>query len=204
MTTGKNFSCNNVTGKRKKSDLYETAYCLTRLLLDKIKLLGSILEPACGNGAIVKILDEYGYAKQVTAYDLETGTDFLDETRHFDSIVTNPPFSLSDEFIAKAKEVSDEFYFLLPLSYLHGKARYDNVYMDETYPLRAVYIFTRYPMLGDELRADGKHRTGMMVYAWFHFAYRSVGEVVGPPTIHWLDNHPFVIGARPPKGKKEA
>ena len=42
---GKNFSMNN-TGKRKKSDFYETPYSLTRLLLEKEKLVGEILEPA--------------------------------------------------------------------------------------------------------------------------------------------------------------
>ena len=191
---GKNFSTNNASGKRRKADLYETPYCLTRLLLDVVTLQGTVLEPACGNGAIVRILKTFGY--QVEAYDLSQGTDFLNETKTYGTIITNPPFSLSDEFIAKAKEVADEFYFLLPLSYLHGKARYDTVYRDPHYPLRAVYIFTRYPMLGDELRPDGKHRTGMMVYAWFHFQRRPLGESFGPPTIHWLDNHQFVLGAR--------
>ena len=31
---GKNFSANNATGKRKKSDFYETPYTLTRKFLD--------------------------------------------------------------------------------------------------------------------------------------------------------------------------
>jgi len=34
---GKNFSCNN-TGKRKKSDYYETPYCLTQELLNIVQL----------------------------------------------------------------------------------------------------------------------------------------------------------------------
>ena len=48
---GKNYSCNN-TGKRKKSDFYETPYSLTEQLLEVEKLSGSILEPARGNGEI--------------------------------------------------------------------------------------------------------------------------------------------------------
>lgn len=35
---GKNFSTNNSSGKRKKSDFYETPYSLTRLLLKKRKI----------------------------------------------------------------------------------------------------------------------------------------------------------------------
>ena len=194
-TKGKNFSANNVTGKRKESDFYPTPYCLTRLLLQRIRLRGPrIFEPACGNGAITHVLDEFVYNYYYS--DLSTGIDFLKESRHFDTIITNPPYSLSDEFIAKAKELSDNFYFLLPLSYLHGKARYDNVYCDAAYPLKTVYIFTRYPMFESELRADGKHRTGMMVFAWFHFERQPPGVAVTPPTIEWLDNHPYVIGAR--------
>lgn len=50
--TGKNFSCNN-TGKRNKSDFYQTPYCLTDLLLTKEQLVGNVLEPACGYNAIV-------------------------------------------------------------------------------------------------------------------------------------------------------
>jgi hypothetical protein len=181
---GKNFSANNSSGQRKESDFYETPYSLTRLLLSKETLTGTLLEPACGNGAIVKVLQEYGYT--VTGYDIET--DFLKESQHYDTIITNPPFSLAKEFIYKAKEVSDRFYFLLPLSYLHGKERYDTIYCDKSFKLRKVYVFTRYPMLGDVLREDGKHRTGMMVYAWYCFERGWVGA----SEIDWLDNNDCV------------
>lgn len=200
MAKGKNFSANNASGKRREADFYPTPYCLTRLLLDSVTLQGRILEPACGNEAITRVLRERGYS--YTDYDLSLGTDFLSETQHFNTIITNPPYSLSDEFITKAKEVSDNFYFLLPLGYLHGKERYDNVYCDKDYPLRSVSVFTRYPMFEEELREDGKHKTGMLVFAWFHFARRDLDEEVGAPVIQWLDNHQFVVGARLIKGQK--
>lgn len=79
----------------------------------------SILEPACGNGAIVKVLKEKGFAK-IICYDKET--NFLKETKQYPYIITNPPYSLAYEFIQKAKEIAySEFAMLLPLSYLHGK-----------------------------------------------------------------------------------
>lgn len=183
---GKNFSANNSSGNRRKSDFYETPYSLTRLFLEEIKLKDRILEPACGNGAIVKVLKEKGY-KNITAYDKDT--DFLKETRRFDTIITNPPFSLAYEFIQKAKEVTDIFYFLLPLNYLHGKKRYDDIYLDKEYRLEAVYVFTRYPLLGEPLREDGKHNTGMMVYAWFKFNKNYREE----PIIRWLDNDNYIL-----------
>lgn len=197
MTTeirkGKNFSANNVSGKRKKSDFYETPYGLTRLFLDAEDLPKNILEPACGDGAIVRVLQEYG--KSVTAFDKDV--DFLSWEGLVDAIVTNPPFSLAYEFIIKAKSVSNKFCFLLPLSYLHGKKRFDDIWTDVVFPLSKVYVFTRYPLLGEKLREDGKHRTGMMVYAWYVWEKEFTGE----PVIKWLDNNAITLGART-EGKK--
>ena len=184
---GKNFSTNNVTGKRRASDLYETPYSLTRLLLNEITLRGTILEPACGNGAITHVLDEYGYL--YTAYDKER--DFLKETQQYHTIITNPPYSLAFEFIQKANTIAREYYFLLPLAYLHGKQRYDSIYNAWAFTLRRVFIFTRYPLLGEPLREDGKHHTGMMVYAWYHFVQPIM--YCDAPTIHWLDNDPYIL-----------
>ena len=191
MIKGKNFSCNNSSGKRKKSDFYETPYSLTRLFLEKEadRMPGLVLEPACGNGAIVKVLKEFG--KRVVCYDKET--DFLKEKQVYNYIITNPPFSIAGDFIEKAKEISERFSFLLPLSYLHGKKRYDEVYCDSSFPLESIYVFTRYPMLGDPLLESGQHRTGMMVYAWFTFSKLVTNK---EPVIRWLDNQNFVVGEK--------
>ena len=185
MKIGKNYSCNN-TGKRKKSDFYETPYSLTCQLLLVEKLNGSILEPATGNGAIAKMLKKLGY--RYTEYDIEK--DFLKETKKYDTIITNPPYSLSFDFIKKAKEVANKkIILLLPLSYLHGKKRFDNIWNDKNFPLSKIYVFTRYPMLGEKLRTDGKYNTGMMVYAWYVWEKGYFGE----PVIKWIDNNDYVI-----------
>ncbi len=177
---GKNFSCNN-TGKRKKSDFYETPFSMTRQLLDTEPIEGTVLEPACGGGAISSQL-------VCEAYDAER--DFLTEQREFDTIITNPPYSLALEFIQKAKSLArQKIIFLLPLSYLHGKKRFDAIWLDGTFPLARIYVFTRYPMLGEQLRADGKYNTGMMVYAWYVWEKGHKGAA----TVHWLDNHQYVL-----------
>jgi hypothetical protein len=190
---GKNFSCNNATGKRKKSDLYETPYSLTRQLLEREKLSGSLLEPACGNGAIVKVvLEKY---QNIWNYDLSQGIegDFFNEKSQFDTIITNPPFSRAFEFILKAKEIAKQkIVLLLPLSYLHGVKRYEEIYQDKVFPLKCIYVFTRYPMLGDELREDGCYRTGMMVYAWFVWEKAYLGD----PMIKWINNQKFVLSKK--------
>ena len=196
MAKGKNFSMNN-QGQRHAKDLYETPYSLTRLFLNAEAVLGNfskfltVLEPACGAGAIVKVLKEMHYPI-VTSYDEET--DFLKETRRFPQIITNPPYSKAFQFILKSKEVSDRFAFLLPLGYLHGQQRYEKIYKDADFPLRRVYVFTRYPMLGDPLFEDGKFRTGMQVYAWYVWERCPVG-IASPPTLHHLDNNAYVLTA---------
>jgi hypothetical protein len=189
MLKGKNYSCNNVHGKRKESDFYGTPYSIVRQFLQRETLEGTILEPACGGGAIVKVLKEFGY--ECTAYDKET--NFLKESKNYDTIITNPPFSIAMQFILKAKEVANKrFIFLLPLSYLHGKKRYDYIYTDKKFPLKNIYVYTRYPMLGDALREDGKYRTGMMVYGFFIWERGYDDEC----KIKWIDNNEFVINGK--------
>lgn len=193
---GKNFSCNNVDGKRKVSDFYETPYGLTRLFLDQGLFNKDlrILEPAAGDGAIVRVLDEYGFS-DIGSYDIQGGMNFLHHEGTVPQIITNPPFSIAYEFVMKAKQVATRrFAFLLPLSYLHGKQRFDHIWQDKEYPLRRVYVFTRYPLLGEPLREDGKSRTGMMVYSFFYWEKAVPEEIIAPPTIHWLDNNHLIVG----------
>ena len=188
---GKNFSANNAQGQRKKSDFYETPYSMTSHLLrvEEFDKSLTVCEPACGAGAISNILKKHW--DNVIAYDIEK--DFLLEYGNYDYIITNPPFSIAYEFVKKAKKIATKkFAFLLPLSYLHGKKRYDDIYMDKTYGLKKVYVFTRYPMLGDPLRDDGKYNTGMMVYAWYIFE----NHFSGSPTIDWIDNNGDVLSKK--------
>jgi hypothetical protein len=191
---GKNFSCNNAKGQRKESDFYSTPYSITKQLLEveDFKYCKSVLEPCCGDEAIVKVLDESKEFETIHYYDIKDGTDFLHEEKKYDCIITNPPFSLAYEFILKAKEVcTEKFAFLLPLSYLHGEKRYQNIYKDDYFfPLHKIYVFTRYPMLGDELREDGKYKTGMMVYAWYIWEKDFFRQA---PEINWISNQEYIL-----------
>ena len=193
---GKNFSGNTgtVKGFRKKSDYYVTPYSITQQLFDneKFSTHKTILEPASGAGDMVAVFYRNNFTS--VSYDLQKdGKDFLEEKNSYPYIITNPPFSLAFEFINKCKEVATEkFALLLPLSYLHGETRYKYIYQDKKYPLARVYVFTRYPMLGDALREDGKYKTGMMVYAWFVWekGYR------GLPEISWISNQEFILSKK--------
>jgi hypothetical protein len=90
---------------------------------------GSIWEPACGEGAIAKVLSAAGFdtiSPDRFAYDFgESGVDFLTadapRARH---IVTNPPYGsgLADAFVLKAlaltSETGGKVVFLLNLASL--------------------------------------------------------------------------------------
>jgi hypothetical protein len=220
---GKNFSGNNVGQKRRKNDSYPTPYGLTRLLAttgmfwtyyynlssddceyDHERVPTSILEPCCGERkAIVKVLQEpiwsgikdFASFSNIEAYDLTEGKDYFDENRHFNYMITNPPFSRADDWIIHAKEIIDDsFALLLPLSYLHGIKRYRTIWQDKKFPLTDVYVFTRYPHLGGPWREDGKHTTAIQVYCWMIWKQGIFDN--SDPRLHWLDNNHLVVNKK--------
>ena len=94
---------------RNAADFYATPRECTIALLDNFDWLfrgGRIWEPACGDGAISKVLEGRGY--EVISTDLhdrgygESGMNFLNADVHCGGIITNPPFNLAAEFIERS------------------------------------------------------------------------------------------------------
>lgn len=75
-----------------------------------------------GKSNITKVLKENGY-QVISTHKKEF--DFLTDKANFDFdiIVTNPPYSLKDEFIKKCYEYNKPFALLLPLTSLEGIKR---------------------------------------------------------------------------------
>lgn len=73
-----------------------------------------------GNSQITKILKQHNY--NVISTDIRTGFNFLTDKPDFDfdMIITNPPYSLKDEFLKKCYEYNKPFALLLPLTALEG------------------------------------------------------------------------------------
>jgi hypothetical protein len=94
-------------------------------LLRYVPASWTVWECACGKGNLVGALKEAGYP--VVASDLyvgETRADFLiDGPPNFDCVVTNPPFSLKDEFLARCYLLGKPFALLLPITALGGVRR---------------------------------------------------------------------------------
>lgn len=182
-------------GQRKASDFYQTPFSMTEKLLEVEHFDRGlpILEPCRGDGAIVEVLVEKGY-KQITSYDITDGTDFLETEEEYGNLITNPPYSLAKEFILHAMDVTlIKIAMLLPLSYLHGKNRYETFFKNvSSCPLTRIHVFTRCPMLNGDVRLDGKYNTGMQIYAWYIWEKINTPQVQRP-TIAWIDNNEDVL-----------
>jgi len=188
----KNFSRNNL-GQRRAGDFYQTPPSMTRQFLEALPIRRlPVLEPAAGSGAMAAVLREQYGRVWVKAYDIIEGRDFLGEARCVPTIITNPPFSLSTEFIIKCKAVAtSRFSLLMPIDYLHGLERYRTIYsVRDEWALAYVHIYTRRAMLSDSVRADDRYKTGMITWAWYTWTKRRLWS--GEPRIRWIDNDAYV------------
>lgn len=118
--------------KRKPADFYPTPTDVTVSLMEFLQLdKGTFIkEPACGDGAMAAVLEQYGMI--VDASDIrfsgygESYVDFLetDPGNGADWIITNPPFSLSVKFILRSLSITPNVAMLLKSQYWHAATRF--------------------------------------------------------------------------------
>lgn len=115
----------NSAWKRQASDFYPTPPEATQALLDFLKIpTGTVVwEPAVGEGHMAEVMQANGY--QVIGTDIEAGTDFItaDMPEGAQWIITNPPFSLAEQFIKTANNHGVPFAMLLKCQYWHAASR---------------------------------------------------------------------------------
>ena len=165
-----------MTRRAGQADFYPTPTWATRALLEKEQFDGEIWEPACGDGRMARVLAETG--NLVLATDLnnfgfgETGVDFLASDRRSANIVTNPPFNLAEEFLAKALESArHKVALLLRLAFLEGAKRAVNIY-DKAPPSRVWVLSERITMYPGHSKIAGN---GTIAFAWFVWDKSYVG-----------------------------
>lgn len=117
---------------RAESDFYATPPECTVALANAFGELlpAPVWEPACGDGAISKVLEQQGLT--VYSTDLRDtgygagGIDALTFVPHgVKSAITNPPFSLAVEFINRLRLLHIPFALLLKSTFWHAKSRAD-------------------------------------------------------------------------------
>ena len=123
-----NLANSSTTNKRRDLDFYPTPPDVTIALMKFLKLSPcKIWEPACGDGAMSKVLVSHGHS--VISTDLRDtgygsgGVDFLSTKKGCDAIITNPPFNISEEFIRHALEQTKVVAMVLKSQYWHAKKR---------------------------------------------------------------------------------
>lgn len=114
----------NSEAGRRQSDLYPTPPEVTVALMRFLNFPSgvSVWEPAAGDGDMADVISQYAFPVYVT--DIRDGTDFLQSSIDgADWIITNPPFSLAEEFIRRAAELNKPFAMLLKAQYWHAAKR---------------------------------------------------------------------------------
>jgi hypothetical protein len=106
----------------KNDELYTHEYAIKPLLKYLPKNIKIWECTDYGNSNITKVLKENGYEVIKTHKE---NFDFLNDKPNFefDMIITNPPYSLKDEFIKKCYEYKKPFALLLPITSLEGIER---------------------------------------------------------------------------------
>lgn len=153
ILSGTSLAGMSTTRERVQDDYYATPYQATEMLLDEVKFSGNFLEPCVGGGHIVDVIKKYYPDECVYGVDLvDRGypntlvADFLKHDflgQKFDNVVTNPPFSLAQEFLEKSMEVVNDggkIAMFLKIQFLEGAKRRE---MFKKYPPKYIYVFVK-------------------------------------------------------------
>jgi hypothetical protein len=169
----------NNDGGRPEHDFYPTPPEGTLGLLKKEIFAGEIWECACGDGAMVRVLEEAGY--KVIGSDIEprNGGRWLDFLMSADllapNIVTNPPFKFALQFAQHGLKLgATKIALLCKLAFLEGQTR--GTWLEEHRPAR-VHVFKARLSMYRNGNSEG-YEKGMLAFAWFVWLKDYTGETI--------------------------
>lgn len=154
-------------------DFFVTHPDSVRALLEVEHLGGTIWEPAAGDGTMAAVLRTGTGVNSVICSDVVNRgcpelilKDFLSTPAIIgvDHIVTNPPYELAEEFVAKALELDPpgKVAMFLRLAFLEGKGRRERLFTVR--PPARIWVFSsRQPLR----RNGGPWQSGLIAFAWF-------------------------------------
>jgi hypothetical protein len=138
-----------------------------------VAAIGSVWEPACGEGHMAAVIGEFTDAPVIATdiFDYGYGTapvDFLDQLAppftSADWIITNPPFKPADQFAVRALDLARVgVALLLRTQWLESEDRYHSIFRDKPPSLFAPFV-ERVPMLRGRWEPDASTATS---YSWF-------------------------------------
>lgn len=101
---------------------YTPAYAIDPLL-PYLKKEWTIWEPANGQGHISRVLAAHGFNVVMSEIQNDPAQNFFTyQPPHFDCIVTNPPYSIKAEWLARCYQLGRPFALLIPLDSLAARS----------------------------------------------------------------------------------
>lgn len=156
-------SATNRGATRNERDFYATPEEAFKPLIPFLPREWSYWEPACGDGRLIRWMKEAGL--WAFGADLEPQCDypqinFLEDTTFRNCIITNPPFSLAQEFCDHAIKHSNHVFMLLRLNFLASVKRRDWFRQNEP---AALFVLSKRPSF------TGNGKTDATDYAWVYW-----------------------------------
>jgi hypothetical protein len=180
-------------------DAYFTPPCAVHSLMALETLPTSIVDPCCGNGAILEVLEAAGHivhGSDIVDHGWRPGCtvirDYLAGPIEMGAvaIVSNPPYKLAVEFIKKAVADGCTYHaWLLRTNFLESVSR--KVFFEPHPPSRIWISSARLPRM-HRLGWVGKRSGSNVSYAWY------IWDATAPrgPMVGWFDWHEHEKAAR--------
>lgn len=172
---------------RKPFDLYSTPAWCTEIIVPYLRG-PNLWEPARGDGHMVEVLRRHHFCVYYT--DIAKGDDFLEydraptfglshNPRTPQAIVTNPPYSLAQEFVRKALElmapVGGQVAMLLRVDFDSAKTRRDLFQNNPAWGTKIVFLDRIKWFEGESKKTPSEN------HAFFLWDFQHTGE----PRIHY-------------------
>lgn len=146
-------------GERRDYDVYETPEWAVKALLDVLPINQewTYMEPCRASGRF------YSHMPIGSAWgEIREGVDYLNTVypHHVDCIISNPPYSLAQEFVTKALEDADVVIMLLRLGFLESQVR--NEWWQDNSP-SSLMVLSQRPSFTDDGKTDG---SGYAYFVW--------------------------------------
>lgn len=181
------WASNHSKHEREKMDFYATDPKAIDALLEVEVFSKFILEPACWMGHLSQRLVEKWHA--VLSCDIVDRwygliADFFSRDEWEWDIITNPPYSLAQEFVEHALKITKPWAkvaMFLKVQFLEGKRRKE---LFKKNPPKVVYVFSERIMCAKNWDFEGMKKSwgSAVAYAWYVWENGWQWE----PVIRWI------------------
>lgn len=155
---------------------------------------GKWLEPAAGDSRIVNAMRSVDASGAIDAVEISrigrsaSATNWFEddfiawrprEAIYYDRIVTNPPYTLAEEYVSKCLDLlasGGQLILLLRLAFLEGQGRYERLWRHEAFVPARIWTLAKRPSFD----GHGTDATAYGVFEWCADKRRF-------PELRWLE-----------------